>query len=104
MMDIRLQSPTELCVELAARLRVRRLTLRITQAELARRAGVNVGTVKNIESKGGTASLDSIVRVALALGLADQFQSLFDVPVKSIAEMERKEVAPHKRARPTKRS
>ena len=104
MIDIVLLSASELCVALATRLRARRLTLGITQIDLARRAGINVGTVHNIESKGGATSLESIVRVAVALGLVDQFQSLFEVPVKSIADMERRQAIPRQRARPVRRT
>jgi len=103
MIDITLLSPAEICLQLTSRLRARRLSLRITQADLARRTGIHVSTIHNIESKGGTASFESIVRVAFALGLAGQFQSLFELPLKSIAEMERRQTAPQKRARPLRR-
>jgi transcriptional regulator with XRE-family HTH domain len=100
MIDAILPTADELSRELAARLRKQRLSLRMTQAELAARAGVNIGTVKNIEHKGGTSSLVSIIRVAQVLGLADQLQSLFVVSPRSIAQMELAHSAPRHRARP----
>ncbi len=103
MIDVSLSSAAELCAELGSRLRSQRLALRIPQAELAKRAGLNVNTIRNVEARAGTASLDSIVRFALALGLADQFQPLFGWQLKSIAQMERAQSAPRQRARPRRR-
>jgi transcriptional regulator with XRE-family HTH domain len=99
MIDTNLATAEELSLELGARLRRQRLILRITQADLAARVGLNIGTIKNIERKGGAAALVSIVRVAQALGLADHFQLLFVVKPKSVAQMERAQSAPHQRAR-----
>jgi transcriptional regulator with XRE-family HTH domain len=102
MIDLGFATPDELCKELGARLRTQRLAQRLTQEGLASRAGVYVGTVQNVEAKGGTPSLESVVRVALALGLADQFQSLFCMQTKSIAQMEQAEAPKRRRARPVK--
>ncbi|MGB6451359.1 MAG: helix-turn-helix transcriptional regulator, partial [Steroidobacteraceae bacterium] len=101
--DVALSSATELCAELGSRLRSQRLAMRIPQEELAKRAGLNVNTIRNVEGRTGTASLDSVVRFALALGLADQFQSLFGWQIKSIAQMEQAQSAPRQRARPRRR-
>lgn len=103
MIDVALSSATELCAELGSRLRSQRLAMRIPQEELAKRAGLNVNTIRNVEGRTGTASLDSVVRFALALGLADQFQSLFGWQIKSIAQMEQAQSAPRQRARPRRR-
>ncbi len=62
----------------------------LTQEELAARAGLSMGTVKNIENK-GQSSIESVVRLGLALGLADHFQELFNLQVKSIAQMDQVE-------------
>jgi transcriptional regulator with XRE-family HTH domain len=102
MIDINLATAEELCLELGTRLRARRLILQLTQAELAARAGINIGTVQNIERNGSTPSLGSVVRIARALGLADHFQSLFSFQPKSIAQMEHAEAALRQRARPTR--
>lgn len=99
MIDIQLMSSAEIAAELGTRLRGRRLQLRITQQELAARAGVNVGTVKNLEAKSGASALDTVIRVAQALGLAEHFDPLFAVKPKSIAQMAQAAEAPRERAR-----
>lgn len=94
-----LMSSAEIAAELGARLRRRRLQLRITQQELAARAGVSVGTVKNLETKSSASALDTVIRVGQALGLAEHFDPLFAIQAKSIAQMARTAEAPRKRAR-----
>ena len=69
----------------------------LTQADLAERAGVSVGTVKVLEKTGQT-SVASLIRVVQALGLTDQLQSLFVLKVQSIAEMEQAQLAQRQRA------
>ena len=85
-MDIGFATHEEVCKELGARPKAQRLTQMLTQEELAVRAGLSKGTVKNIESK-GQSSIESVVRLGLALGLADHFQKLFGSQVKCIAQM-----------------
>ena len=96
-LDFGFASPEEVCKALGARLKAQRLAQSITQSELAARAGVSAGTVKNLESK-GQSSMDSIVRVGLVLGLTDDLQTLFTLKVKSIAQMEQAEQAKRVRA------
>lgn len=90
MLDTGFATYEEVCKELGIRLKAQRLAQRLTQEELAARAGVSTGTVKNLENK-GQSSMESAVRIALALGLADDFQHLFKLQVKSIAQMEQAE-------------
>lgn len=103
MIDVNLMTPMEIAASLGARLKSRRLSLRITQQELAQRAGLNVGTVKNLEAKTAACTLDTVVRVSVALGLADHFESLFFARPKSIAQMEQVADAPRLRARRRRR-
>jgi len=86
MLDIGFSTHKEIIKELGARLKAQRLAQLLTQEELAARAGLSTGTVKNIENK-GQSSIESVVRLGLALGLADHFQELFSLQVKSIAQM-----------------
>jgi transcriptional regulator with XRE-family HTH domain len=97
MLDIGFATHEEVCKELGARLKAQRLVQMLTQEELAVRAGLSTGTVKNIENK-GQSSIESVVRLGLALGLADHFQELFKLQVKSIAQMDQAEQSKRIRA------
>lgn len=99
MIDTKMMSSDEIATELGSRLRAHRLQLRVTQQELAARAGVNVNTVKNLESRPGASSLETMIRVAQALGLSDPFESLFMISSRSIAQMAEQAQAPRLRAR-----
>jgi transcriptional regulator with XRE-family HTH domain len=97
MFDFKFATSDEVCRELGARLKAQRLAQSTRQEELAQRAGVSVGTVKNLENK-GQSSVESLVRVALALGLANQLDALFGLEIKSIVQMEAAERAVRRRA------
>jgi transcriptional regulator with XRE-family HTH domain len=97
MFDFTLSTSEEICAELGRRLRARRLMQEWSQLELAQRAGLSVGTIKNMEGK-GQASLESFVQVVAALGLADDLGELFRSKMVSIAAMEQAEKANRQRA------
>jgi len=59
-------SPTEIALEVAARLKSRRLAQQLTQEGLARRSGVPLGTLKKFEHSGQIAFV-SFIRLAIAL-------------------------------------
>jgi len=103
MIDIRLMAPKEVAAELGSRLKKRRLSLRVTQEELAQRSGLNVGTIKNLEAKTGACTLDTVIRACVALDLGGHFERLFVVKPKSIAQMEQVAEAPRLRARRSRR-
>ena len=103
MLAFNLAAPHEVCQHLGQRLRAQRLAALLTQAELAARAGVSTGTVRTLEAT-GLISADSLVRLALALGLADALQNLFELPVQSIAQMERAEQAERAHRTPRQRA
>ena len=90
-MDIQISfnmlSSQEILMELASRIRSRRLARNLTQKGLARRSGVALGTLKKFEST-GRISLGSFVRLAVALKdeaalerllLEEEFRTLDDV-------------------------
>lgn len=104
MLDFNLASAAEVCQHLGLRLRRHRLAQLLTQAELAARAGVSTGTVRTLEATGAV-SADSLLRVALTLGLAPGLQGLFDAPPPtSIAQLERAERARGAQAKPRQRA
>lgn len=85
-MDPELATVTEILRELGARLRQQRLAQQLSQQELAAMAGIALGTVKKLE-RSGVSSLETVVRVVQALGLADELQTLFVLKRNSIAQM-----------------
>ena len=63
-------------LELSHRARTRRLAANLTQAGLADRADVSLGTLKLFERE-GKASLETVVRIAFVLDAAGEFDLLF---------------------------
>ncbi|MES3040243.1 MAG: helix-turn-helix transcriptional regulator [Pseudomonadota bacterium] len=87
MLDFGLANEREIREALCARLRAQRLSKGLSQADLALAAGISMATLQRLEtSQGGT--LESFVRVIMALGLVDELANLFAIKVRSIAQME----------------
>ena len=103
MLDLALATPQEICLELGRRLKAQRLAQPLSQAELAARAGVSIGTVKNLE-RSGVSTLLTLVRIVNALGLTEQLQDLLELQVRplSIAEMQKAEKAKNRLRAPKK--
>lgn len=76
------QIETDLCRQLADI----RLARNLTQAQLAAEAGVNLRTIRRLE-KGQGVSLDTFIRVLMALGLQNNLQAL--LPDPTVRPMER---------------
>src|SRR5690606_9663117 len=68
--------PEEVVKLLCARLRQERLAQQMTQAEVAARAGIGVGTLSNLEA-GRSVAFDSVIRVAMVLGRLNELEQLF---------------------------
>jgi transcriptional regulator with XRE-family HTH domain len=86
MMSITTQRMTarELEVELGAQVRRVRILQNITQAEVARAAGISVGALKNLEAGRGATVL-TLISAVKALGQVDWLNAL--QPVVSISPM-----------------
>ena len=83
-----------------SRVRTLRIQARITQKELAQRAGVSEGTIKRFEHV-GEIQLRSLLAIALVLGRLDEFTDIFkfpDVPA-SLYKPEKKPLESRQRAR-----
>ena len=95
-----LRSPDEISKLLASRARALRLLKGWTRNTLAQRAGVTAASLKRFETT-GKASLELVLRVALALSRLDEFDKLFGPPpAQSIEELERRAASqPPKRGR-----
>jgi transcriptional regulator with XRE-family HTH domain len=79
MLNINLQTPKDVRLNIAARARAQRLALNISQKELAERSGVSLGSVKRFET-GGLVSLPALLEIALVLGRLEDFGRLFAAP------------------------
>lgn len=62
----------------------------MTQSELAKRAGIGVNTLSNLES-GKNTSFENIIRVAMILGRTDELESLFKPKLESLDDLRRYE-------------
>ncbi len=90
-------------IELGRRLAELRLARNVTQSALAEDAGIGLRTLRRIEV-GQPSSLDSLLRLAIVLGLADGL--LNAVPSQEIRPIERVDSGgrERRRARPRKRA
>jgi transcriptional regulator with XRE-family HTH domain len=74
-----LYTSAELTCKLAARIKARRLGLGWTQADTAARAGISFSTWRRLENE-GKASIEDLVRAAVALRCEQDFATLFPEP------------------------
>lgn len=92
-----LQTPTELLQSLAGRLKARRVALGWTQVEAAGRAGVAYRTWRRLETE-GQASLEDMVKAAVALRCDEGLEALFPLPAAaSLDELLAQQAAAAKR-------
>lgn len=70
------KTPNEIAGELAKRIRDTRRKLKISQENLAQKSGVSLGSIKRFETK-YEISLQSFVKIAIALDLDKDFDNLF---------------------------
>lgn len=76
--------------ELGERLSAARLARDLTQAQLAREAGVAKRTLERMEA-GASASMTSLIRVLRALGLLDRLDVLLPAPEPTPMELLRRQ-------------
>ncbi len=79
-------SDPEILAELGRRLRRYRLQQNLTQADLARDAGVSTRTVRNVEN-GGDTQLGTLLRVLRVLGRLDALDAFLPRPGVSPMEL-----------------
>lgn len=85
-MDFSLALPADVCAELGARVRARRLQLNLSVAELAQRSGLSQPTVSALE-RSGRCTLVSFARVMEALNAMADLQPVLERNPRSIQEM-----------------
>lgn len=76
MITLTKKTPDVIQAELAERVRARRRELRYSQAELAERSGVSLGSLKRFE-RTHEISLASLVKLSIALDCREDFETLF---------------------------
>ena len=76
MISVSMKSPFEMAREIAKKVRDKRLKLNLSQQTLSEKSGVSYGTLKKFEQK-GQISLESLLKIALALGEMGPFEHLF---------------------------
>ena len=87
-MNFNITTVDEILRQFAHRLRAQRLAQAIAQHDLARMAGLSLGAVRKLETD-GQCSLETLIRVAQALGLVGELEPLFVQKPESIAAMQR---------------
>lgn len=73
---LNIYTPQEVALQIAARVRSRRLELDLTQKGLAERAGLKFATYRRFEQTGDI-SLRGLLQIGFALDMLSDFDSLF---------------------------
>lgn len=76
-MSLLMKTPKEVSLEIAARLKSKRLAQNLTQTGLAVRAGMSTSSLKRFE-KTGEISFVSLLNIALVLDCLDECNRLFE--------------------------
>lgn len=97
MLSFKLATAQEIGSVLGERLRRQRLAGELQQRELAARAGISETTLRNLETK-GVSTLETFIKVVIALGVADELSGLLETRHASIQAME-KASSPRQRVR-----
>jgi len=88
--DFSLVSSEEVEIALSQRLESIRLNRNLTQANLAKQAGISRSTVTRLAQARNGISLDSFIRIMLALNLHDHLQALLPDPgISPLEQLER---------------
>ena len=70
------KTPNEIAKELVEKIKQHRKKLKISQAQLASKSGVSLGSIKRFESK-YEISLNSFIKILIALNLEHDLENLF---------------------------
>lgn len=79
-MDFIWETPAEIALNLAKRVKRIRKRKKITQEQLANRCNVSYGALKKFEQTGEIA-LVSLIKIAMELNLTNEINNLFTEPV-----------------------
>ena len=70
------KTPNDIAKELVEKIKQHRKKLKISQAQLATKSGVSLGSIKRFESK-YEISLNSFIKILIALNLERDLENLF---------------------------
>ncbi len=70
------KTPNDIAKELVEKIKQHRKKLKISQAQLASKSGVSLGSIKRFESK-YEISLNSFLKILIALNLEQDLENLF---------------------------
>lgn len=79
-MDFMWETPSEVALNLAKRIKKIRKRKKITQVQLAQKCNVSYGALKKFEQT-GEISLVSLIKIAMELNVSDEINDLFTNPV-----------------------
>ena len=79
-MDFMWETPSEIALNLAKRVKKIRKRKKLTQVQLAQRCNVSYGALKKFEQT-GEISLISLIKIAMELNVSDEIKDLFTEPV-----------------------
>lgn len=91
-MDFTLSLPEEVCAELGARARVRRVQMNVSVEGMAQRIGVSSQTLSNFE-RTGKCTLVTFTRILEALRASADLQSVLVSQTRTLDDMRAKSVA-----------
>lgn len=87
-MNFNLATESEIIQELSIRLKQYRILRNMTQKELAVAADIGFSTVHRFEMGKGI-SLDSFLKIVMALGLIHELSHLFELKFSSLSDLEK---------------
>lgn len=76
MISLFMMTPHEMASYIAKQAQQKRLELNLSQQSLALRSGVSYGVIKKFE-RTGKISVESLLKIAVALGCLESFKDLF---------------------------
>lgn len=79
------ETPSDIAVRLAQKMKSIRKRRKITQQQMAARSNVSYATLRKFE-KTGQISLESFIKICMELGLTSELNNLFSTPVYNSIE------------------
>lgn len=84
-MQYLLDTPSDIAIELAKKLKSVRKRRKISQKQMAARSNVSYATLRKFEDT-GKISLESFIKLSMELGLTNELKNLFSTPIYNSIE------------------